>query len=63
MILLLSESNISSSQTYEAQKLRSSKIPKLQKVVPKGVQRKFYAQNTFLRECRAKFDEATKSHS
>jgi hypothetical protein len=33
---------------------------KLQKVVPKGAQRKFYAQKLFLRECRAKIDEATK---
>jgi hypothetical protein len=28
---------------------------KLQKVVPKGVQRKFSAQKSFLRECRAKY--------
>jgi hypothetical protein len=53
MILLLSEWNISSSQTYEAQKLRS--LPKLQKVVPKGAQHKFSAQKSFQRECRAKY--------
>jgi ribosome-associated protein YbcJ (S4-like RNA binding protein) len=29
-------------------------MTKLQKVVPKGAQRKFYAQKSFLRECRAK---------
>jgi hypothetical protein len=28
---------------------------KLQKVVPKGTQRKFSAQMSFLRECRAKY--------
>jgi hypothetical protein len=28
---------------------------KLQKVVPKGTQRKFSAQKSFLRECRAKY--------
>jgi hypothetical protein len=28
---------------------------KLQKVVPKGAQRKFSAQKSFLRECRAKY--------
>jgi aldehyde:ferredoxin oxidoreductase len=30
-------------------------LPKLQKVVPKGAQRKFSAQKSFLRECRAKY--------
>ena len=30
-------------------------MPKLQKVVPKGVQRKFSAQKSFLRECKAKY--------
>jgi hypothetical protein len=59
MILLLSECNISCSQTYEAQKsfLRNAelKLPKLQKVVPKGAQRKFSAQKSFQRECRAKY--------
>jgi hypothetical protein len=30
-------------------------ITKLQKVVPKGAQRKFSAQKSFLRECRAKY--------
>jgi hypothetical protein len=28
---------------------------KLQKVVPKGVQRNFFAQKSFQRECRAKY--------
>jgi hypothetical protein len=28
---------------------------KLQKVIPKGAQRKFSAQESFLRECRAKY--------
>jgi hypothetical protein len=28
---------------------------KLQKAVPKGAQRKFSAQKSFLRECRAKY--------
>jgi membrane-bound lytic murein transglycosylase MltF len=30
-------------------------MTKLQKAVPKGTQRKFYAQKSFLRECRAKY--------
>jgi hypothetical protein len=30
-------------------------MTKLQKVVPKGVHRKFSAQKWFLRECRAKY--------
>jgi hypothetical protein len=30
-------------------------LPKLQKVVPKGVQRNFSAQKSFQRECRAKY--------
>jgi hypothetical protein len=30
-------------------------LPKLQKVVPKGAQRKFYVQKSFQRECRAKY--------
>jgi hypothetical protein len=42
---------------------RSSKVTpkgmqsttKLQKVIPKGEQRKFSAQKSFLRECRAKY--------
>jgi hypothetical protein len=58
---------ICSSQTYEAQKplLREcrAKIPKLQKVIPKGAQCKFCAQKTFLRECRAKIVEDTKNCS
>jgi hypothetical protein len=32
---------------------RSVSLPKLQKVVPKGAQRKFSAQKSFQRECRA----------
>jgi hypothetical protein len=36
-------------------KERSVSLPKLQKVVPKGAQRKFSAQKSFLRECRAKY--------
>jgi hypothetical protein len=76
LILLLSRWNISSLQTYEAQKsflrehrakiCRSYKkvVPKgalhnfcrsYQKVVPKGAQRKFSAQKSFQRECRAKY--------
>jgi hypothetical protein len=53
--------------------LRSSKVvPKgmqsqhrrsYKKVVPKGAQRKSFARKSFLRECRAKIDEATKSRS
>jgi hypothetical protein len=39
------------------------KLTKRQKVVPMGAQRKFFAQKSFLRECRAKIDEATKSRS
>jgi hypothetical protein len=30
-------------------------LPKLQKVAPKGAQRKFSAQKSFQRECRAKY--------
>jgi predicted Ser/Thr protein kinase len=30
-------------------------MTKLQKVVPKGAQRKFSAQKSFIRECRAKY--------
>jgi hypothetical protein len=30
-------------------------MTKLQKAAPKGAQRKFYAQKSFLRECRAKY--------
>jgi hypothetical protein len=37
--------------------LRSSKV------IPKGAQREIFAQKSFLRECRAKIDEATKSRS
>jgi hypothetical protein len=38
-------------------------LPKIQKVAPKGAQRKFRAQKTFLRECRAKFTEAIQKSS
>jgi hypothetical protein len=31
------------------------KLTKLQKVIPKGAQRKFSAQKSFQRECRAKY--------
>jgi hypothetical protein len=34
---------------------RSVSLSKLQKVVPKGAQRKFSAQKSFQRECRAKY--------
>jgi hypothetical protein len=34
---------------------RSVRLPKLHKVVPKGVQCKFSAQKSFQRECRAKY--------
>jgi hypothetical protein len=36
-------------------KERSVSLLMLQKVVPKGAQRKFSAQKSFLRECRAKY--------
>jgi hypothetical protein len=36
-------------------KERSVGLLKLQKAVPKGAQRKFSAQKSFLRECRAKY--------
>jgi hypothetical protein len=32
-------------------------LPKPQKVVPKGTQRKFSAQKSFQRECRAKYHQ------
>jgi hypothetical protein len=39
-------------------------MTKMQKVVPKGAQRKFSAQKSFLRECRAKsMMKLQKSHS
>jgi hypothetical protein len=34
-------------------KERSVSLPKQQKVIPKGAQRKFSAQKSFQRECRA----------
>jgi hypothetical protein len=40
-----------------------AKIDEVIKAVPKGAQRKFFAQKSFLRECRAKIDKATKSRS
>jgi hypothetical protein len=43
--------------------MQSRKLTKLQKAVPKGAQRKFSAQKSFLRECIAKIDKATKSRS
>jgi hypothetical protein len=59
MILFLSEWNISSSKIYEAQKsfLRECRanINEATKVVPKGVQRKFCAQKSFLRERSVSF--------
>jgi hypothetical protein len=36
-------------------KERNVSLPMLQKAVPKGAQRKFSAQKSFLRECRAKY--------
>jgi hypothetical protein len=33
------------------------KLLKLQKVIPKGAQRKFFAQKSFQRECRAKYHQ------
>ena len=65
MILPVPKWNISSSQIYEAQKsfLREWRANEATKVVPKGAQRKSFAQKLFLRECRAKIDEATKSRS
>jgi hypothetical protein len=39
--------------TKSRSKERSVSLPKLQKVVPKGAQRKFSAQKSFQRECRA----------
>jgi hypothetical protein len=41
--------------TKSRSKERSVSLPKLQKVVPKGAQRKFSAQKLFQRECRAKY--------
>jgi uncharacterized DUF497 family protein len=39
--------------TKSRSKERSVSLPKQQKVVPKGAQRKFSAQKSFQRECRA----------
>jgi hypothetical protein len=36
-------------------KERNVSLPKLQKAIPKGTQRKFSAQKSFLRECRARY--------
>jgi hypothetical protein len=41
----------------------SAEHDEAKKVVPKGAQRKFSAKKSFLWECRAKIDKATKSHS
>jgi hypothetical protein len=38
-------------------KERIVSLPMLQKAVPKGAQRKFSAQKSFLRECRAKYHQ------
>jgi hypothetical protein len=38
-------------------------MTKLQKVVPKGAQRKFSAQKSFLRECRAKYSRNIRRRS
>jgi predicted nucleotidyltransferase len=47
----------------EATKIRSKErsvsLPKQQKVVPKGAQRKFSAQKSFQRECRAYSEKST----
>jgi hypothetical protein len=48
------ERNISFSEaTKSRSKEHSVSLPKQQKVVPKGAQRKFSAQKSFQRECRA----------
>jgi hypothetical protein len=39
--------------TKSRSKERSVSLPKQQKVVPKGAQRKFSSQKSFQRECRA----------
>jgi hypothetical protein len=39
------------------------KLTKLQKVVPKGAQRKFSAQKSFQRECRAKYHRNIRQRS
>jgi hypothetical protein len=44
----------------QSPKIFFRKIVEATKVIPKRVQRKFYAQKTFLREYRAKIAEATK---
>jgi hypothetical protein len=38
-------------------------MTKLQKAVPKGAQRKFSAQKSFLRECRAKYRQNRRRRS
>jgi hypothetical protein len=45
--------------TKSHSKERSVSLSKLQKVVPKGAQRKFSAQKSFQRECRAYSDKST----
>ena len=43
--------------TKSRSKERSVSFPKQQKVVPKGAQRKFSAQNSFQRECKAYYEK------
>jgi hypothetical protein len=45
--------------TKSRSKERSVSLPKQQKVVPKGAQRKFSAQKSFQRECRAYSEKQT----
>jgi hypothetical protein len=48
--------------TKSRSKERSVSLLKLQKVVPKGAQRKFSAQKSFQRECRAYSEKSTLIH-
>jgi hypothetical protein len=48
--------------TKSRSKERSVSLPKQQKVVPKGAQRKFSAQKSFQRECRAYSEKSTLIH-
>jgi hypothetical protein len=45
--------------TKSRSKERSVSLLKLQKVVPKGAQRKFSAQKSFQKECRAYSEKST----
>ena len=48
------ERNVSfAEETKSCSKEHSVSLPKQQKVIPKGAQRKFSAQKSFQRECRA----------